>query len=46
MRSAPTYNWLAPTSSWDPIGIHRYPLPMPFELPGYNPYLIPIGETA
>jgi len=35
---APTYGWLAPTSSWDPLGIHRFPLPMPFELPGYNPY--------
>ena len=35
---APTYGWLAPTSSWDPNGIHRYPLPMPFELPGYSPY--------
>ena len=23
-RSAPTYNWLAPTSSWDPNGIHRF----------------------
>jgi hypothetical protein len=36
---APTYGWLAPTSSWDPLGVHRYPLPMPFELPGFNPYL-------
>ena len=36
---APTYSWLAPTSSWDPLGIHRVPLPMPFQLPGYNPYL-------
>ena len=35
---APTYGWLAPTSSWDPLGVHRYPLPMPFELPGYSPY--------
>jgi len=35
---APTYIWLAPTSSWDPLGVHRYPLPMPFELPGYSPY--------
>src|SRR5947209_8880500 len=35
---APTYSWLAPTSSWDPLGVHRYPLPMPFELPGYSPY--------
>src|SRR5215210_9357328 len=28
---APTYGWLAPTSSWDPLGTHRFPLPMPFE---------------
>jgi hypothetical protein len=35
---APTYGWLAPTSSWDPLGIHRSPLPMPFQLPGFNPY--------
>ena len=35
---APTYGWLAPTSSWDPLGTHRFPLPMPFELPGYSPY--------
>ena len=35
---APTYGWLAPTSAWDPHGIHRFPLPMPFELPGYSPY--------
>jgi hypothetical protein len=35
---APTYSWLAPTSSWDPLGTHRYPLPLPFELPGYSPY--------
>jgi len=35
---APTYGWLAPTSSWDPNGTHRFPLPMPFELPGYSPY--------
>ena len=35
---APTYGWLAPTSSWDPVGTHRFPLPMPFELPGYSPY--------
>jgi hypothetical protein len=35
---APTYSWQAPTSSWDPLGIHRYPLPMPFDLPGFNPY--------
>ena len=36
---APTYGWLAPTSAWDPTGTHRFPLPMPFELPGFNPYL-------
>lgn len=35
---APTYSWLAPTSSWDPNGTHRSPLPMPFQLPGYSPY--------
>ena len=35
---APTYGWLAPTSSWDPLGTHRSPLPMPFQLPGFNPY--------
>ena len=35
----PTYSWSAPTSAWDPNGIHRFPLPMPFELPGFNPYL-------
>jgi hypothetical protein len=35
---APTYGWLAPTSSWDPNGTHRFPLPMPGELPGYSPY--------
>ena len=34
----PTYSWSAPSSAWDPTGIHRFPLPMPFELPGYNPY--------
>ena len=34
----PTYGWSAPTSAWDPNGIHRFPLPMPFELPNYNPY--------
>ena len=35
---APTYMLAAPTSSWDPTGTHRFPLPMPFELPGYSPY--------
>src|SRR5882672_12667734 len=34
----PTYMNGAPTASWDPTGIHRFPLPMPFELPGYSPY--------
>ena len=34
----PTYSWSAPTSAWDPNGIHRFPLPMPFELPNFNPY--------
>jgi len=24
---------------WDPSGSHRPPLPLPFELPGFNPYL-------
>ena len=35
----PTYMSASPAAAWDPTGIHRYPLPMPFELPGYNPYL-------
>ena len=35
----PTYMSASPSASWDPTGIHRYPLPMPFELPGFNPYL-------
>jgi hypothetical protein len=35
----PTYMSASPAASWDPTGIHRYPLPMPFELPGFNPYL-------
>ena len=34
----PTYMNAAPTAAWDPTGTHRFPLPMPFELPGYNPY--------
>src|SRR5204862_8245588 len=33
---APTYSWLAPTSSSDPLGAHRYPLPMPLGPPGYS----------
>ena len=28
----------APSAAWDPTGIHRFPLPGPFELPGYSPY--------
>ena len=36
--SPPTYMNAAPTAAWDPTGTHRFPLPMPFELPGYNPY--------
>jgi hypothetical protein len=28
----------APSAAWDPTGTHRWPLPMPFELPGYSPY--------
>ena len=35
----PTYMSGSAYASWDPTGIHRFPLPMPFELPGYNPYL-------
>src|SRR5256885_8964878 len=34
----PTYTSGSAYASWDPTGIHRFPLPMPFELPGYNPY--------
>lgn len=34
----PTYLSGSPSASWDPLGNHRYPLPMPFELPGYSPY--------
>ena len=33
-----TYMNGAPSASWDPTGIHRFPLPRPFELPGYAPY--------
>jgi len=29
----------SPSAGWDPTGVHRSPLPMPFQLPGYNPYL-------
>ena len=34
--AADLHERLAPTRSWDPTGTHRFPLPMPFELPGYN----------
>jgi len=36
--SPPTYLSGSPSASWDPLGNHRFPLPMPFELPGYSPY--------
>ena len=35
----PTYMSGSAYASWDPTGSHRSPLPMPFSLPGYNPYL-------
>ena len=35
----PTYMNASPSAGWDPTGVHRSPLPMPFQLPGYNPYL-------
>ncbi len=35
----PTYMSGSAYASWDPTGSHRSPLPMPFELPGYNPYV-------
>ena len=35
----PTYMSGSAYASWDPTGIHRSPLPMPFSLPGYNPYV-------
>jgi hypothetical protein len=35
----PTYMNASPSAAWDPTGTHRSPLPMPFDLPGYNPYL-------
>ena len=34
-----TYMQASPSAAWDPTGTHRFPLPMPFELPGFNPYL-------
>ena len=35
----PTYMNGSAYDAWDPTGIHRYPLPMPGYLPGYNPYV-------
>ena len=35
----PTYMSGSAYASWDPTGTHRSPLPMPFSLPGYNPYV-------
>ena len=34
----PTYMNGSAYASWDPTGNHRAPLPMPFQLPGFNPY--------
>ena len=34
----PTYMQRSPYSSWDPSGIHYYPLPGFGTLPGYNPW--------
>jgi hypothetical protein len=35
----PTYMNASPSAAWDPTGTHRSPLPMPYQLPGYHPYL-------
>ena len=35
----PTYMSASPSAAWDPTGTHRFPLPMPYDLPGYHPYL-------
>jgi hypothetical protein len=35
----PTYMNGSAYAAWDPTGSRRFPLPMPFELPGYNPYV-------
>ena len=35
----PTYMNGSAYAAWDPTGNHRTPLPMPFSLPGYNPYV-------
>jgi hypothetical protein len=34
----PTYMNGSAYAAWDPTGNHRSPLPMPFQLPGFNPY--------
>ncbi len=34
-----TYMQASPSAAWDPTGTHRFPLPMPGDLPGFNPYL-------
>jgi hypothetical protein len=34
----PTYMNGSAYAAWDPTGNHRAPLPMPFSLPGFNPY--------
>ena len=34
----PTYMNGSAYAAWDPTGTHRAPLPMPFDLPGINPY--------
>jgi hypothetical protein len=36
--SPPTYMNGSPYAIWDPTGSHRPPLPMPGQLPGWNPY--------
>jgi hypothetical protein len=35
----PTYMNGSPSANWDPTGSKRSPLPMPGDLPGWNPYL-------
>ena len=33
-----TYMQSSPSAAYDPTGSRRFPLPMPFDLPGYSPY--------
>jgi hypothetical protein len=33
-----SYMQASPSAAWDPTGMHRTPLPMPYQLPGYSPY--------